>query len=495
MAASRRSNGYRVSRIGHRLLTVCLIVAAFGFAIVTPATGQAPTDSWDARTTEHSTIRFAPDLPELPDLAPDLFLANFSGEIDAAVTELALVLALEPAAIELQILPRIETGDVIAVDPVAGVIAIDGPVFTGQTHIDAVNLLRNGIARTMVSRASDGNLAPLFVSGMALYAQRPLTPVISRYAANLQNANTQGAMLSWADINRSASGLTPGTELTEASQYAVTAWLIDHFQLATYQQFLREMRDTDDWRVGIERAYGLPAAEIERQWREDVPRWANTGWKTNVLAGFDLDPARMLLERGNYAAAKASLERSQRLFSELGDEANLQVVTALLAQTEVGLQAETLMTQTEASLRQHDYERASDLIAQAEAQYARMPPDQRPEAVLADYRARADAGLKAIEQLANAQRLANSWTEFPQARNDAIAAGRAFAELSDATRLSEAETTLDRIDERVRRLVFLLGGLAFLSFVWLLLWRRHGGNTAMIWPEQVRNATDARRGA
>jgi hypothetical protein len=61
--------------------------------------------------------------------------------------------------------------------------------------------------------------------------------------------------------------------------------------------------------------------------------------------------------------------------------------------------------------------------------------------------------------------------------------------------LSEAETTLDRIDERVRRLVFLLGGLAFLSFIWLLLWRRHGGNTAMIWPEQVRNATDARRGA
>jgi hypothetical protein len=171
------------------------------------------------------------------------------------------------------------------------------------------------------------------------------------------------------------------------------------------------------------------------------------------------------------------------------------VVTALLAQTEVGLQAETLMTQTETALRQHNYERASDLIAQAEAQYARMPPDQRPDAVLADYRARADAGLKATEQLANAIRLGNSWTEFPQARNDAIAAGRTFAELSDADRLAEAEATLDRIDERVRRLVFLLGGLAFLSFVWLLLWRRHGGNTAMIWPEPVRSARTSRRGA
>jgi hypothetical protein len=494
MADARTMNGRFGSGTGFRLLAACLIALTAMLGAGGPASAQSSTD-WATRSTDHATLQFAPDLPALPDLAPDLFLANFGGEIDAVVTELSLVLAVDPAPLDLLITAGLEGGERMTVDPRTGAIAIDGPAFTGLTQIDAVNLLRNGIARTMVLRASEGQLAPLFVAGIALYAERPLTPVISRHAANLQNANTQGALLSWADLNRTASGAAAATELSVASQYAVTAWLIDKFQLPAYQQFLREMRETTDWRIALERAYGLTAPEIERQWREELPRWTNTGWKTNVLAGFDLDPARTLLERGNYAAAKASLERSQRLFSELGDDVNLQVVTALLAQTEVGLQAETLMTQTETALRQHNYERASDLIAQAEAQYARMPPDQRPDAVLADYRARADAGLKATEQLANAIRLGNSWTEFPQARNDAIAAGRTFAELSDADRLAEAEATLDRIDERVRRLVFLLGGLAFLSFVWLLLWRRHGGNTAMIWPEPVRSARTSRRGA
>jgi hypothetical protein len=380
------------------------------------------------------------------------------------------------------------------VDPERLTISMDGPALVAMTDVDAVNTIRRAIATALVQHTTAGNQAPLFVTGMALYAQRPLTPVISRHAANLQNANSQGALLSWADLNRSGGSEAGAGDVAMASQYAVTAWLIDHFQLPRYQQFMREMQSTTDWRIGIERAYGLPADELERQWRADLPRWTNNDWKTNIIAGFDLDPARTLLERGNFAAAKVSLERSQRLFSELGDEQHLQVVTALLAQTEIGLQAEALMSQTEAALRQHDYERASDLIAQAEAQYALMPPEHRPEAVLADYRARSDAGLLAIEQLERATRQAGSWTEFPQARNDAIAAGRTFAALGDATRLDAAEITLKKIDERVRRLVYLLGGLAFLSFVWLLLWRRHGTRMGMSWAEPVRTWSESRNG-
>lgn len=483
------------SRAGSRIALILVMLILIGLARPVVAAAQTAEDSWATRASNAATIVFAPDLPALPDLAPDVFLANFGSEIDAAVNELSLVLDLPPPRIEIVVVARLVNTDGAWFDTVGGRILLDGPVVTGRTEIDAINQIRSAIATALAWDVSGGQPAPLFVAGFASYAQRPLTPVISRYAATLQNANTQGQLLSWADLNRSASGQTDGGEVAAASEYAVTAWLIDHFQLPLYQDFLRTMGTTTDWRAAIEQTYGAPAAEIERQWRDDLPRWTNSGWKTNIIAGFDLDPARTLLERGNYAAAKASLERSQRLFSELGDEDNLQVVTALLAQTEVGLQAEALMTQTEAALRQHDYERASDLIAQAEAQYARMPPDQRPEAVLADYRARSDAGLEAMQRLENAQQLAGSWTEFPQARSDALAAGRAFAELGDAVRLAEADLTLDAIDERVRRLVFLLGGLAFLSFVWLILWRRHGGDLAMSWPEPIRSDAESRRGA
>ncbi len=477
-----------------RFMLMVVLLLVVGFARPAVGSAQSTTDSWATRSSESARIAFAPELPALPELAPDVFLATYGPEIDAAIAELELVLDLPHEEIAVVVLPRLVNTDGIWFDSVSGQILIDGPSLTGQTEIEAINQVRSVIASALAWRVSDGYLSPLFVAGFARYAQRPLTPVISRYAANLQNANSQGQLLSWADLHRSASGEAASSEVAQASEYAVTAWLIDHYQLDRYRQFVTSMGTTHDWRAAIEQTYGVPAAELEREWRDDLPRWTNSGWKTNIIAGFDLDPARALLERGNYAASKASLERSQRLFSELGDQENLQVVTALLAQTEVGLQAEALMTQTEAALRQHDYERASDLIAQAEAQYSRMPPDQRPEAVLADYRARSDAGLEAIERLENATRLAGSWTEFPQARSDALAAGRAFAELGDATRLAAAETTLDAIDERVRRLVFLLGGLAFLSLVWLILWRRHGANLTMDWPEPIRSDAAPRRG-
>ena len=483
----------RFGNHGYRLVAVFLII----FAIIAPmnrAAAQSATDGWTTRSTDFATLSFSPDLPELPDLAPDLLVANFGAEIDAATSELSLVLDVQPGPIDILIVPRLVNTDGAWFDAISGAIIFDGPALTGKTTIDAINLIRHAVATRIAYEASSGSIAPLFLAGIAMYAERPLTPVLSRYAADLQNANSQGSLLSWADLGRSASGETERTDVAAASHYAVTAWLIDHFQIAPYQEFLRNMGELGDWRAALEATYGMPAADIERQWRDELPRWTNSGWKTNVIAGFDLDPARTLLENGNYAAAKASLERSQRLFSELGDDEHLQVVTALLAQTEVGLQAEALMSQTEIALKQHDYERASDLIAQAEAQYARMPPDQRPEAVLADYRARSDAGLEAIQRLQEAKELAGSWTEFPQARSDALAAGRTFAELGDTTRLTEAEQTLDRIDERVRRLVFLLGGLAFLSFVWLLLWRRHGSNMLLVWPEQIRPNVDSRGG-
>jgi hypothetical protein len=145
------------------------------------------------------------------------------------------------------------------------------------------------------------------------------------------------------------------------------------------------------------------------------------------------------------------------------------------------------MSQTEDALSAFAYERANDLLSQAEEQYARMPPDQRPTSIIEHYRAITNQGLTAIAQLASADARANSWTDFPQARDDAMDAGSAFAALGDADRRAQAQLVLDKIDQRQRRLVFLLGGFALISLTWLLLWRRHGIATMMRWPDrQIR---------
>ena len=146
-----------------------------------------------------------------------------------------------------------------------------------------------------------------------------------------------------------------------------------------------------------------------------------------------------------------------------------------------------------AALRDFEYARAGDLLTQAESQYNRLPPDQRPTAVLEAYRDLTNRGLTAIAQLENATRLASSWTEFPQAREDALAAGATFAQLGDEDRLGETTDVLVQIDKRQRRLVLLLGGLAVISLIWLILWRKHGVNQTMRWPERLRPVVPSTR--
>jgi hypothetical protein len=476
-----------------RWLLAALLIGFLSLLIPT-ATLAAPTGGteWPVRFTNQAALHFDPALGEHPNLQPDLFTSNFAEPIDAAIHEMSLVIDTTlTAPIDIWIM----AGDAanpaaaaITLDPADRSLLVNGPAFDALTPVEATNALRSAIARRLLLDATSGQLAPAFIEGMALYAREPLTPVLSRYAALLQNANAQGGLLSWADLNRVATGEMAETDLSVAQQYAVTAFLIDHYGISAYRSFLTASAATSDWRTALETGYGLPANEIESQWRDDLSRWTNGGWKTNVIAGFDLDPARALLERGNFAAAKAILERSQRLFSEIGDEVSLQTVSTLLTQCDVGLQAEALMAQTEAALRQFDYARAGDLLSQAEAQYARLPPDQRPTVVLEAYRELTNRGLTAMSQLENADRLAGSWTEFPRAREDALAAGATFAELGDGARLDEATLVLDRIDERQRRLVFLLGGLGVISLIWLLLWRNHGINQTMRWPEWFRPA-------
>jgi hypothetical protein len=469
-----------------------------GFAQTGQRAAASPADgaTWETRSSTWGLFHFNPDLQTDSAVSPDAFVSTFGETVDIAVNELSLVAGVDVGApIDIWVTTSYQSSGVPVLalfDPSDRSVGVAGDLIVGATEIDAENAIRNAIARRVVFDASGGNLAPAFVDGIALYAERPLTSELSRFAALVQNANTGGSLYSWADLNRPQTG-TAAINLANSEKYAVTAYLLDHFGISQYQAFLKASATSTDWRAALETAFGLPANEIEQAWRDDLSRWTNNGWKTNIIAAFDLDPARALLERGNYAAAKAELERSQRLFSQLGDEARLQTVGTLITQCDTGLQAEALMMQTERALGEYAYERANDLLLQAEEQYARMPPEQRPITMIERYRDITNQGLVATQQLANAQSLANSWTDFPKARDDAMDSGSTFAALGDAERRDAAQVVLHKIDERQRRLVYLLGGFAVISLVWLLLWRRHGIATMMRWPDRrVRRATAAK---
>jgi hypothetical protein len=188
-----------------------------------------------------------------------------------------------------------------------------------------------------------------------------------------------------------------------------------------------------------------------------------------------------LLARAHYAAAKSELERSLRLYTDLGDRARQTEVEGLLRQGDVGLQAEALMTQTQQALERHTYDRAQTLLTQARGQYDQLPAAQRPAELLATYEELAGAGLRATSDLDRASRLSHRWADYPEARAAAVDAGAAFARLGDEEMTRSTRDVLDRLDARQRRLVLMLGALAALTIAWLALWRWARGPAELEW--------------
>jgi hypothetical protein len=200
-----------------------------------------------------------------------------------------------------------------------------------------------------------------------------------------------------------------------------------------------------------------------------------------MLTAFDLQPARDLIERGHYATARRELEQSLRLFTDLGDESGITEVGQLLRQTDTGLQAELFMTQVQAALELHDYERARSLLDQARVQYGHLSGAQEPTELLESYDALAQAGIQAGIDLERARQRSARWADYQIARASALAAGAGYARLGDDAGLRQTSDVLDELDARQRRLVLLFGGLAVLSAAWLALWLWARGDAQLDW--------------
>ena len=365
-------------------------------------------------------------------------------------------------------------------DGTARTVAVSLPRFLARSPLEQENALRHAIAHVLVGFASRDRLPRGFAEGIAQYVERPVIARQARIAALLQNANQAGALLSWSDLNRPQPP-NANPDLVAAHAYAMVAFLVDRHGLRLFRDFVRALPAEPDWRAAMRTVYKRSPTEIEDQWRENLPRWTAGGWRDNLFAAFDLQPARDLLAKAHYAAANDQLEQSLRLYTELGDAERQAEVEELLRQGEIGIQAETVMGQVQEALERHTYDRAQTLAAQARAQYEQLPADQRPSELLATYEELATAGLVAGASLEEARRLSRRWADYPEARAAALDAGRTFARLGDEEMRQRTQDVLSNLDVRQRRLVLMLGALAALTIAWLVLWLWARGPTELDW--------------
>jgi tetratricopeptide (TPR) repeat protein len=372
-----------------------------------------------------------------------------------------------------------EATDVLA-NPGRGDIAVNAIAFARRTPLEAENALRHAMSHVAAREASAGRIPRGFDEGLAAYFERPVAARLARHAALVQNARAGGDLMSWSDLNRPAAPDTPPPVLI-AHAYSMVAFLIDRHGPRVLGDFIAALADEPDWRAVLRTTYSRAPNELEAQWEESLPRWTTGGWRTNLLAAFDLQPARDLLELGHYATARRELEQSLRLFTDLGDDEGIAEVGTLLTQTDTGLQAETFMSQAQAALELHDYDRAQTLLQQARVQYDRLSTAQEPTELLAAYGELAQAGVQAARDLESARQLSLRWADYPMSRASALAAGTGYARLGDDAGRSQTVEVLEALDSRQRRLVLLFGGLALLSAAWLTLWLWARGGTQLDW--------------
>ncbi|MFT4039162.1 MAG: hypothetical protein QM692_13330 [Thermomicrobiales bacterium] len=365
-------------------------------------------------------------------------------------------------------------------NPRSGDIAIDLSAFQQLTPLEAENGLRHAMAHVAARDASRGRVPRGIDEGLAAYFEQPVPARLARHAALVQNARAAGDLLSWSDLNRPAPPDADPAQVL-ASSYSMVAYLIDREGPGKLGDFIAALATEPDWRAVLRETYNRAPAELEAQWVENLPRWTTGGWRTNLLAGFDLEPARDLIAKGHYASARRELEQSLRLYTDLEDDAGIAAVGALMAQTDIGLQAEALMGQTQSALELHDYARAQDLLEQAQAQYDRLGGAQAPAEIIRVYGELAAQGLQAEANLAQARTLSRRWADYPLARQAALDAGAAYATLGDTDGYQNTQAVMTALDGRQQRLVLLVGGLTLLSGIWLALWLWSRGRPPLVW--------------
>lgn len=355
-------------------------------------------------------------------------------------------------------------------DVTGQLVLIRSDTWQKRTPDEIAELLRNALSRGFMQTAAAGKMPVGLMQGTALFTERPLLPEQSRLGSVVRTSAQTPGIPAWSILLPDQPAAADET-IAAAQSYAVVSFLVDRYGIEEYQQFIRAIGASHgDWPTAMAHAFGEPAASIESRWHDGLTQWYTTGWRINVLTGFDLSPAQGLFERGAYTAAKGYLQPSQQLFSQLGDRERLSKVEALLAQCDVGIQAEQVMGNVKSALDGHDYARASQLLSQAEQLYALLPKDQRPASLLSTYHSLADRGQQATTTLAKAEHQAGNWGQTRQTRHLALAAGDSFSTLGDANQTQAARTLVTQMDTRQHRVVLSLGGLGALLLFWLALW-------------------------
>lgn len=377
------------------------------------------------------------------------------------------------------------------VDADAAVAIVDLDAWLTLPDLEAENRLRHLVARRWLTEASDGAMPVALVDGFARYLEMPVLAQQARRASEVQQVYLDGQLPTWSEMVTTSGADTAVWDEAMASRHvALAAFLVERYGANMISDLAARYAAAagttgNDPATAIVAVTGQTPQRLDTSWDEFLAIWFAGGWRTNLFAALDLQPAEDLFARGAYEAAVDRANQTLLLTSALDDRVGSAEAERVAAQGSVGMQAEALMADAEEALRDHDYARATVLIDRAEDQYALLPEDHRPTTLVDTWRGLATSGTDAVGQLEQAHADSTDWFSMHAARDEAIEAGSAFADLGDTERVAGAQQLVDELDARLFRLVLALGGAAVLLVGWLIVWGWNRAPARVHWPAMI----------
>jgi hypothetical protein len=430
--------------------------------LLVPSIAMAQESDWRERQTEHFAILYIDG-----DQATS---ERYAGFVDAIYDEVAAIfghrtdtpvtLRLYPSLARYQEanpLARGLTGVVAHADFRRHELVVVLSQTQAQTPEEVKNNVRHELTHLVAAELSDDRLNVGFQEGLAQYVERP-APELETRVQLLQRAFDQDRLLPWSDLD-DRNIVYQNAEVSYPESLSIAAFLVERYTFAKMREFLTISARSSGYRSALERTYAATPDELERQWRDWLPTYLAGGYKRNALTAYDLSGAEALLRQGRYAEAKTELETAIEWLRTTEQSDVLGQAEELLVRGEAGLRAEALAGDARVALEAGDYDRAADLVAQAQQAYADLE-DPRQSAVLDAYAQRVERGRAAAASLEQALALARS-LRYPQARAVADQAAAAYLALGDRARADQALALRAFLDQRQTLLgaVLLLLGL------------------------------------
>lgn len=471
----------RAKRRIYVLYPVLLLLLLLLVWFVAPAISNAQDENWQERPTQDFTILYTP--------GDEGTAEAYAGFVDSIYEEIATLFNHRTSTpLTLRLYPTFES--YYAVNPLArdtrGIVAhadfrrrelaVILPQTEVQTPDEIQNNIRHELTHIVASDLSGNRLNTGFQEGIAQYVEIP-TAERTRKIALLHQMQSENRLMSWADFD-DRDKIYGAPEQSYPQTLSVVTFLIDTYGLTKFQDFLVNVSQSSGYRSAMEQAYGVSPTDLEATWRAWLPAFLDGSYVEQTASGYDLAHPRQLMESGRYAEAQTELEQAIAWLETTPQQELLNEAQALLSRSRDAQQAEQVALAAREALAAADYERARNLVTQAQAAYAAIG-EKRQEQVLAVYASRTERGLRADQQLREAQGQARM-LRFPEARANADAAAGSFAMLGDTFRMQEALALRDSLDGTQR-----LAGITLLTIGLLIavvgLWGRWTMRETEIW--------------